>query len=301
MNGNYRIGTVAALAGLTTHAIRVWERRYGASAPSRSAGGARLYSEQDVQRFKLIKRLLEQGYSTRAIASLDLARLSALATAEAPAVRAPSVAPEAERARATIDSLLAAVADMNVDAAERALQRASNDFSPRELVTQVLAPALEEVGSRWASGELCTASEHAASALLRTRLGALLAAQAVSKAPPVVCTTPAGEQHELGALVVAVLIAMRGRRAVFLGANLPAPEIAEAARLSKAAAIALSVVSLASADAQRELARIRKAVPTSIDVLVGGRGSAGLKRLPTGIRALRSLEDLESWLDARAR
>lgn len=301
MNGNYRIGTVAALAGLTTHAIRVWERRYGASAPSRSAGGARLYSEQDVQRFKLIKRLLEQGYSTRAIASLDLARLSALATAEAPAVPAPSVAPEAERARATIDSLLAAVADMNVDAAERALQRASNDFSPRELVTQVLAPALEEVGSRWASGELCTASEHAASALLRTRLGALLAAQAVSKAPPVVCTTPAGEQHELGALVVAVLIAMRGRRAVFLGANLPAPEIAEAARLSKAAAIALSVVSLASADAQRELARIRKAVPTSIDVLVGGRGSAGLKRLPTGIRALRSLEDLESWLDARAR
>src|SRR5262249_8873855 len=159
------------------------------------------------------------------------------------------------------------------EAAERALQRAANDFSPRDLVTKVLAPALERIGDRWAQGALCTASEHAASALLRTRLGALLAAQPVSKKAPILCTTPSGEQHELAALLVAVRIAMHGRRAVFLGASLPATQIAEAARLAKASGVALSLVSLAPDEAQRELTRIRKAVPASIDVALGGRGT----------------------------
>jgi DNA-binding transcriptional MerR regulator/methylmalonyl-CoA mutase cobalamin-binding subunit len=299
VSGAYRIGTVAQLAGLTTHAIRVWERRYGAAAPSRSAGGARLYSDEDVQRFKLIKRLLEQGYSTRAIANLDLPKLATLASSHAPAIgSAADVDLEAtERAGRAIDELLDGVAVLNLEAAERALQRAANDFSPRDLVLKVLAPALEQIGERWAAGSLCTASEHAASALLRTRLGALLAAQPVSKKAPILCTTPSGEQHELGALLVAVMIAMHGRRAVFLGANLPATQIAEAARLSKASGVALSLVSLAPEEAQRELVRIRKAVPASIEVALGGRGSRALQRVPSGIGVLSSIDELENWLD----
>lgn len=299
MSGAYRIGTVAQLAGLTTHAIRVWERRYGAAAPSRSAGGARLYSDDDVQRFKLIKRLIEQGYSTRAIANLDLPRLATLASSHVPAVGQASDLDLAahERVERAIEDLLDSVAVLNLEAAERALQRAANDFSPRDLVTKVLAPALERIGDRWAQGALCTASEHAASALLRTRLGALLTAQPVSEKAPILCTTPSGEQHELGALLVAVLIAMRGRRAVFLGASLPATQIAEAARLSKASGVALSLVSLPPDEAQRELARIRKAVPASIDVALGGRGSRALQRVPSGIRVLPSLDELEAWLD----
>lgn len=297
----YRIGTVARLAGLTAHAIRVWERRYGAAAPNRTPGGARLYTEEDVQRFKLIKLLLEQGYSTRAIANLDLAQLSTLASPEGVRAGPAADGSEQERAHAAIEALLDAVGDMNVEAAERALLRASNDFAPRDLVIRVLAPALEEVGARWASGALCTASEHAASALLRTRLGALLAAQAVGPGPPVICTTPSGEQHELGALLVAVLIAMRGRRAIFLGANLPASQIAEAARMSNASSVALSVVVLGSEEAQTELTKIRKALPPGVELVVGGKGSAKLKRVPPGILLLSSLAELEAWLDASAR
>jgi methylmalonyl-CoA mutase cobalamin-binding subunit len=150
------------------------------------------------------------------------------------------------------------------------LLQASNDFSPRQLVTAVLAPALEQVGERWASGELCTASEHAASALLRTQLGALL---------------------------VAVLIAMRGCRAVYLGANLPAQQIVEAARLSRASAVALSIVNLAPDDAERQLTALCQALPRKVEVLLGGRGVPPAQQLPARARLLSSLEDLERWLD----
>lgn len=293
----YRIGTLARLSGLSTHAIRVWERRYNAASPQRAPGGARLYTEADLQRFQLIRQLLERGYSTRAIANLDLAQLTQLAAPEhEPQPEVPS-GEQTRQARAVIDALVDAVRDMDVELAERVLARASNELSPRELVLRVIAPALDEIGGRWASGDLCTASEHAASALLRTRLGAILSAQPVGKSPPVVCTTPSGEPHELGALLVAVLVAMSGRRAIFLGANLPAQQIAEAARMSAARSVAISVVVLAPADAQRELRLLSKLLPANVELVVGGRAAAALAQLPARVRVLGSFAQLEAWLE----
>lgn len=293
----YRIGELARLSGLSTHAIRVWERRYGATSPQRAPGGARLYTEMDLQRFQLISQLLRRGYSTRAIANLDLAQLSELAKPEHEAPPATAANEHGRPARDVIDSLLDAIRSMDVELAERVLARASNELSPRELVLRVVAPALEEIGARWASGDLCTASEHAASAILRTRLGALLSAQPVGRAPPVVCTTPSGEPHELGALLVAVLIAMSGRRAIFLGANLPAEQIAEAVRMSGARSVAISVVVLAPEDARRELTQLSQLLPANVDLVVGGRGVVALTQLPARVRVLGTFAALEGWID----
>lgn len=294
----YRIGTLARLTGVTTHAIRIWERRYGALAPSRTPGGARLYTDADVQRLRLVKKLLERGYTISAVATLDMAELSLLAPADAmPGPSSTPRKPEPEgRARAIIDELLAAVSELDLERAGRALQQATNALSPHDLVTTVLAPMLNEIGHRWASGELCIASEHAASAMLRTHLGSLLANQPVNGQAPVVCTAPAGEQHELGALLAAVVIAMHGRRAIYLGANLPAEQIAQAARLSKAGGVALSLVGLNAEGARHEIEALCKALPPGVQVLVGGRRVAELPGLPERVQVLSSLVELENWL-----
>lgn len=294
----YRIGALARLTGVTTHAIRIWERRYAALSPGRTPGGARLYTDADVRRLRAIKQLLERGYAISAVAKLDLAALRRLVPEPGqgreplPDVHGPN------SARAVIEELTAAVGEMDLERAARILTQASNAFSPHDLVVQVLAPALDEIGGRWESGQLCIASEHAASAMLRTQLGALLAAQAVDRRSPVVCTTPQGEQHELGALLAAVLIAMSGRRVVYLGANLPALQIAQAARLCKAGAVALSIVSLEPTAARRELEALCRALPPGVGVLIGGRGASELSGLPERVRVLGSLPELESWLRA---
>lgn len=290
----YRIGTLARLTGISTHALRVWERRYGAFSPSRTPGGARLYSDADVERLRAMKRLLERGYTISAIANLDtpaLERLLPVAGGEQPPTPPPS------RARLVIDELLSGISELDLDRASRALVQATNVFSPHDLVTQVLAPTLDEIGHRWENGEICIASEHAASAMLRTQLGALLAAQPVNGKAPVICTTPAGEHHELGALLAAVVIAMHGRRAVYLGANLPAEQIAQAAKLSKAGSIALSVVGLTAEQARLEVEALCKALPPSIAVLVGGRGIGDGNALPARVQVLQGLPELEKWLE----
>lgn len=296
----YRIGTLSRLTGITTHAIRIWERRYAALSPGRTPGGARLYTDADVQRLRAIKQLLERGYAISAVAKLDLPALSRLAPIN-PATSTPADEPQRkERARAAIEELLAALSAMDLERAGRALAQATNAFSPHDLLVEVLAPALDEIGRRWASGELCTASEHAASAMMRTQLGAMLTAQTVNAGAPVICTTPAGEQHELGALLVAVLIAMHGQRTVYLGADLPAGEIAQAARLSRARGVALSLVGISPEAARRELSALCEELPSGVELLIGGRRAFELEDLPERVQVLSSLPKLERWLSAAA-
>ncbi|MDY7545669.1 MerR family transcriptional regulator [Glaciimonas sp. CA11.2] len=77
--GLYRSGRAARLAGLSVETLRVWERRYGVSAPQRSAHGQRLYSGEQVYRLGLIRQLVEQGHPISAVAGLTVDRLQKLA------------------------------------------------------------------------------------------------------------------------------------------------------------------------------------------------------------------------------
>src|SRR5262249_7858006 len=66
----YHIGDVAALTGLTEHALRAWER-VELLAPRRSPTGVRLYTEDDLARIRLISRTLDtRRLSRRAVAEL---------------------------------------------------------------------------------------------------------------------------------------------------------------------------------------------------------------------------------------
>ena len=51
------IAVVSERTGLSQDVLRIWERRYRAVAPTRTAGGERLYSDADVERLRLIQRL----------------------------------------------------------------------------------------------------------------------------------------------------------------------------------------------------------------------------------------------------
>ncbi len=75
---NHRIGAVSALSGVPVSTLRVWETRHGAFSPTKSEGRHRLYSDEEVLRATLIKRLTERGHSISTIATLDVGQLSAL-------------------------------------------------------------------------------------------------------------------------------------------------------------------------------------------------------------------------------
>ena len=91
-NKTFAIGAVSRLLGISTHALRKWEMRYGAISPARSEGGDRRYSEGDVERLSRLTNLVSRGHPIGTIASLSNDALAEL-IGEDPVVASSSEEP----------------------------------------------------------------------------------------------------------------------------------------------------------------------------------------------------------------
>ena len=69
----YTIKEAAARTGLTVPVLRAWERRYGVVAPTRTAGGYRVYDEAALARLRSMRRLVDDGWSPSAAAAAIIA------------------------------------------------------------------------------------------------------------------------------------------------------------------------------------------------------------------------------------
>jgi len=295
---DHPIQVVARRTGLGTDVIRVWERRYGAVEPIRDTAGRRLYSDADIDRLLMLRRATEGGRRIGDVARLDASELARLvAEDQSHHERAQPPTPGAQPGRASgqrfLESCLAAIGAVSPADLESALQRAAVALSTPALLDQVLVPLLEEIGERCRAGDMRVSQEHVASAVLRTFLAQLAAGYRVpQRAPVLVVSTPAGQRHELGALMAALSAAAEGWKVIYLGPDLPAEEIVYAALETKAFAVALSVVY--PPDDPRvadELRRLRRVLPKEMKLFIGGHSAGGYESVLKEIGAI-SLSDL---------
>jgi MerR family transcriptional regulator, light-induced transcriptional regulator len=246
-SSRHPINFVAKRTGLSTHVIRVWERRYGAIQPHRSETNRRLYSDAEVDRLKLLSQVKEQGQSIRLIAQLPDDELRELLTRTSNAEDVVPVSRNNGARRDRMDTLTEscreAIWAMDFYGLTKALMDGSVQLPLLVLLDDLIGPLMRWVGDRWHAGELRVAHEHMATATTRAFLSRLKETQrAPSGSPRIVISTPAGEDHEVGALMVAVAAASVGWHDLYLGPNLPAQEIALAAMDAKADAVAVSIV-----------------------------------------------------------
>jgi DNA-binding transcriptional MerR regulator/methylmalonyl-CoA mutase cobalamin-binding subunit len=265
---------VAALrAGLTPEVLRAWERRYGVVAPSRSPTGRRLYSDADVARLQLLREATAAGRRIGELAALSMAQLERLVAGDRAAAR-----PAANQAggEAPLEECLAATAALDGRRLEAALARALIDLPAETFVDGVAAPLMRELGERWARRELTPAHEHLASAVLRRVLGEVTRDLLVrATGPRLVVATPTGQHHEIGAMIAALAAALAGWRVTYLGPDLPAADLARAARDLRVAAIAMSLTVLDPA-AVKEIRTLRRLAGRRMPILVGGRAMSRL-------------------------
>jgi methanogenic corrinoid protein MtbC1 len=195
-----------------------------------------------------------------------------------------------------------ALVRLDGEEAERIIALQLAALGPIRFARQFAVPLLAEVGRAWMDGQVCVASEHLASGLLRSLLGSSLRALPLRAAAPVILfTTLPGERHELGLLIAALTAVGAGGRPLYLGPDLPVEEIAAAASTTGAGAVALSVVSTSAARVRPLVVELRDAIPQHVDLWLGGAGSAGID-LPPGVDRLISLDALDArvgMLEAR--
>lgn len=284
------IGVVSRRTGLKPDLIRAWERRYGAVAPGRSDTRRRFYSDADVARLLLLKRVVGTGRSIGQVANLSDEELESLAGADPGAGPAPPIQPPGgEAADAFLDLCLAAARRLEVGELELHLRRASVALSRASLLDKLLVPLLQRIGELWHQGEMRPAHEHVASAVVRSFLGGMYhACDVPATAPHLISTTPPRQRHELGALMVAAVAAGEGWRVTYLGADLPPEEIAAAAGEKGAQAVALSLI-YPPDDARLpdDLRRLRRLLPPSTALIAGGRACAAYGAVLDEIGAVR--------------
>jgi DNA-binding transcriptional MerR regulator/methylmalonyl-CoA mutase cobalamin-binding subunit len=292
----HRIAAVARATGVSEHLLRMWERRYGGLSTHRSTGGYRLFSDDDVDRVRVLKSLVDRGFAIGDVATLsegELAALGRASTAEATGAR-----PNEATREAVCAHVLAAIERLDAQEAERALAAAAATMSPFDLAHHIVAPLLHEVGRRWASGALSVAHEHAASAVVRSVLGDVLrSARGGARGSRMLATTPPEEHHELGALLAAVVAADAGAHVVFLGARTPVDEIVRAASETHADVVLVSIVDVPKTLARAFVQRARQALPRHVGLWIGGASAVASKR--EGVVVMGDLPSLRDRVRAR--
>lgn len=334
------IAAVERDTGLSKDTLRIWEKRYGFPTPQRDGQGERTYPVDQVERLRLIKRLLDVGHRPGRVVSLPAQDLLALAERSADAQgllpgqvrrRGQTAAPEARDgdgvlARWTgspaghptlqpgphtdwVHTCLLAVDQHDLIAVRRALRRALAQEGIARFITSVVNPLMVAMGDGWLRGRFQVQQEHAVSQAVQQALCAALHQLPLPQAddaPRVVLSTLPGEAHGLGLLAAEAWLTLLGAQPINLGPQTPLWDLVQSAEALQADVLAVSFTAAAPAPlVQDTLAELRSKLPRHVALWAGGQHPLLHRRPPADITVLGQISDLsttvQSWRQAHPR
>lgn len=274
----YNIKAVSRLVGLLPVTLRAWERRYGLPRPGRGEQGYRLYSEHDVRTLRWLKAQIEAGLSIgRAVEYLSELRSSgfdpAVEALYTPRAAPPQTAGSALSLGMLHELLLDALINFDEPRALEVMRRAFALYSVDQVLMEVVVPTLVTLGDAWHRGELPIAVEHYATQFCMQHLMSMLAGAAPpSRTGSIVAACAPGEQHQIGLLMLVVMLRWRGWDIKYLGPDLPLDRLAEALRPLRPQLLMFSANRIETAEKLAGLADIlEKFPPPHPKVILGGQ------------------------------
>ncbi len=238
----YSVQRVSDLTGINPVTLRAWERRYGVIKPGRDENRYRLYSDRDLA---ILRWLINKKNSGVSISTASANLLDMIAQNNWPEVIPFGIAQaktvSSVPAQRYAEDLFALLKKHNEVDAARLFEDVISKFDLETLIEKIITPTLISMGEAWFRGELMISTEHFATAFVRSRLNNLyISLPIVNKGPGILIGGAPTEEHEMGALMMAVLLRNRGYRVEFLGANLHLDDLVDYARQEKPAMIVLT-------------------------------------------------------------
>jgi MerR family transcriptional regulator, light-induced transcriptional regulator len=281
----YNMKAVTQRTGIPAATLRAWERRYHALAPRRSEGNYRLYSERDIAVLRWLQGQLDAGLSiSRAVVLLERMREHDLLNLP----RMPmsmndgdgngvvkQKALQAERNVANWDRLVQSLHDdlmaMDEQRAASVLGEAYALYTVEDVCIHIMAPCLVQIGEDWFNGKSTVVQEHFATSYLIGRLMALFNAQRLGTGPLILVGCAPGERHELGALMMALMLRRAGHNVRYLGADIPLNDLVRSIQELQPRVVSISAALSQAAARLEELPRMLKAAGLKTHLVLGGR------------------------------
>jgi hypothetical protein len=293
------IAAVERDTGLSKDTLRVWERRYGFPAPGRDAIGERAYTLEQVEKLRIVKRLLDAGHRPGRIVPLPFGELQSLSEST---VDQPVRGLEAALASADLRAHLELIRGHDVPGLRSQLTRQLSRFGVSRFVNEVVAPLNTAVGDAWIRGQLEIFEEH-----VYTETVQVVLRQAITSIPEaepggtrVLLTTFPGEPHGLGLLMAEAMFALEGCSCIPLGTQTPLWDTVLAAAAYRADIVALGFTGCMNPNQVVEgLSDLRAKLPPAVQVWAGGSAPVLHRRRVDGVLPLATLEQIPAELKRR--
>ncbi len=298
------IAAVERDTGLTKDTLRVWERRYGFPVPQRDGLSERAYPLEQVDKLRIIKRLMDAGHRPGRIVGLPVDALQQLADSIGGAAQRATEGGAAPDLRVYLDLVRA----HDVESLRRQLSQSLLRLGLSRFVIEVIAPLNTLVGDAWMRGHLEIFEEHlyteSINVVLRQAIAGIPAPEGGAQ-PRVLLTTFPNESHGLGLLLAEALFLLEGCRCISLGPQTPVWDIVLAAASQRCDVVALAFTAvLTPAVVTEGLAELRDKLPASVEIWAGGSAPVLHRRPTDGVLALDSLTQIavqvRRWRAARA-
>lgn len=285
------ICTIAAISldtGISKEVLRKWEQRYGFPVPERDGSGHRVYAAHQTVRLQLIKRLIDSGMRPSQVVPLseeDLQSLLQQQNSSTPPLRADD---------RVVSELMALLHLRDRIALDDRLKHEVRRLGLEKFVMEVMCALNSAVGTAWEHGQIGIRDEHVYTELIQSLIRDEIAQVSKPEGQPrMLITTPSGESHTLGILMVEALASLHGACCISLGAEMPTEEIPLAASDCRADIICLC---FSAAFPKRRilpyLKELRSVLPQHVEIWIGGAGAFGLDRSPRGIKVLLTFQKL---------
>lgn len=279
----YSIKAIASLTGLSAETLRAWERRYACINPQRGTNGRRSYSQQDLEKLKLLMCLTQNGHAISKIAHLTCEQLRQFQH-QASELNDP-------KQSHLFNQIIDAVQGYKIERCEQLLKKALLIYEPLDYTKEVLLPTLQRIGQLWCDGKINVAQEHLFSNCIKRIVFSMVnnLHQASNRNPSMLFATPSGEQHEFGILLACLIAATQQYTCYYLGADLPGSDIIDACRHLKPDIVVIGMVrsppeTLTITQVNQVIAYLDASTTTKL--WLGGEGSKSYveSHLPPAIR-----------------
>jgi len=293
------IAAVERDTGLSKDTLRVWERRYGFPTPARDSLGERAYPLDQVEKLRVVKRLLDAGHRPGRVVALPFAELQQLSDST---VDQPLRGTETALASADLRAHLELIRGHDVPGLRSKLTRQLSRFGVARFVTEVVAPLNMAVGDAWIRGQLEIFEEHVytetVQAVLRQAITSIPEPDiGPTSGPRVLLTTLPGEPHGLGLLMAEAMFALEGCNCINLGTQTPVWDTVLAVTAYRVDVVALGFTGCMNPNQVVEsLQELRLKLPPAVHVWAGGSAPVLHRRRVDGVDPIASLEQIPAEL-----
>ena len=220
----FSISDIAAITGIKSATLRIWEQRYNIIHAKRTVTNIRYYDDFDLRIFLNIACLIESGVKISEIAELTESEI---------AEKIQALKITNDQSAVIVQQLIAHTLNLNENQFKIIIQDCIQEFGAEETMLQFIYPFLNRIGVLWQTGLIGPAHEHFASSLIKQRLIVAIDELPIPENDEhnnLLLFLPEGEFHEIALLLSQFIVRSKGFPSLYLGQNLPIPYVQEVAQ-----------------------------------------------------------------------